>query len=71
MSVGLIKRKQVIALGSNQYTPTSEDMDGFRIRYTDPSHTDWRAISVDNVEKTSDCELFSDVNASVFEMSFV
>ena len=63
-SVELIKHKQVIALDSNQYTPTSEDMNAFRIRCADPTHADWKAISVDNVEKTSDCELFSDVNAS-------
>ena len=43
-------------------------MNGFRIRYADPTHTDWRAISVDNEEKTSDCELFSDVNASVLKI---
>ena len=41
-------------MATQEYKPTPGDRDGFTFKCTDPTHPDWRSVSVDDVEKTSD-----------------
>ena len=50
----LRKNGSNVEFPTGQYTVTPEDRDEFSIRFSDPTYADWRDVSVDNVQKTSD-----------------
>ena len=50
----MIRDGVATGMATQEYKPTPGDRDGFTFKCTDPTHPDWRSVSVDDVEKTSE-----------------